>query len=56
MVALGGATGVALTMWLGGLASCDGEERGCRDGDRSSTVVQMMVVVAKAIDGQEREP
>ena len=50
----GGGTGVALTMQLRGLGSCDSEERGCRDGGRSSTIAQMMVVVAEAIDGLER--
>ena len=48
-----GGTRVALTMWLRGLGSCDGEERGYRDGGRSSTVAQMMVVVTEAISGWE---
>ena len=45
---------MALTMWLRELGSCDSEEQGCRDGGRSSTIAQMMVVVAEAIDGLER--
>ena len=45
---------MALTMWLQGLGSYNGEKRGCRDGDCSSTVAQMMVVVADAIDDPEQ--
>ena len=41
-------------MWLLGLGSYDSEERGCRDGGRSSAIARMMVVVAEAIDARER--